>query len=50
MGDMVPPARITARAEETMVWKEEEGSRRWYFNVIVGAEEASGEEDGTSLV
>lgn len=43
MGDMVPPARITARAEETRVSKWGEGSRRWYFRVarsgLLGVEE-----------
>jgi hypothetical protein len=32
---MVPPARITARAEEIVVWKEWVGSRRRYLSVVV---------------
>ena len=43
MGDMVPPARITAWASVTMDWKEVEGSRRRNLRVIVSVEGEEGE-------
>jgi hypothetical protein len=33
---MVPPASITAWAEEMVVWKEWVGSRRRYLSVVDG--------------
>lgn len=41
MGDMVPPARSTAWAWETISWKEVEGSRRRNLRVRLSGAVAS---------
>lgn len=42
----MPPARMTARAEETMSWKWGEGSRSWYLRVMSSWVVVVGEEVG----
>lgn len=41
MGDMVPPARMTARASATIDWKDVEGSRRRNLSVMFSGVEVS---------